>query len=144
MQKILYVLAVISLVSLLFTIYGCQKESGSTTESSTPITTGVQTTLEGIITEVQYEGMAEWDFVISQIILTASSTEINVKFNVNSMYQKTAYIKAQFLDKNDTILGTSSNVEVRIMQAGTVKSAKIEFPIDNVSKVKKCILLVSE
>jgi hypothetical protein len=144
MVKILYGLAVISLLGLLFNFYGCKKETGSTTESSTPITTEPKTTLEGVTTEVQYEGMAEWDFVISQIVLTASSTEINVKLNVNSMYQKTAYIKAQFYDINDAVLGTSTSVEVRIMQAGTVKSAKIEFPIDNVSKVKKCIIVVSE
>lgn len=116
----------------------------TTSPASISATSEVKSTLSGVETEVQYAGMAKWDFVIDNIIVTASSTDVFVKLDIKSMYQKSAYIEAQFYDANDNMLGVSSVVEVRIAQAGSVKTVEIKFSLDAPSRVTKCILVISE
>ena len=120
-----------------------QSTSANTT-SSTASNTETQTELSGVETEVQFIGMAEWDFVISNVSVSSTSNEVFVKLNVNSMYQISAFIEVEYYDAGGTILGTSDIVEVKIIQAGTVRTAEIRFSIDDPSEIAKCIIKVSE
>lgn len=119
-------------------------ESTSNTTTTSQTTTETRTELTGVEVVFQYGGMAEWDFVISNIVLSATSTEVFVKLNVNSMYQKSAFITVKFYDADEVLLGTSQTVEVRITQAGTVKTTEILFSIANPSSVSKIILVVND
>ena len=115
------------------------------TTTTKPITTTeTRTDLAGVELEIQYVGMAQWDFVISDIIISASPTEVFVKFNVNTVYRKNAFVYVEYYDANEVLIGTSQTVEVKIAQAGSAKTTEIPFSIDNPSKISKIILVVDE
>jgi hypothetical protein len=115
-----------------------------TTSTSHSSITETKTILSNVKKEIQYVGSANWDFVVNNITVKATSKSIFVSFDVNSMYQKSAFVKVEFYDINETMIGISSVVEVRIIQAGSVISSEVQFIIDDPSAVAKCIIVVSE